>query len=240
MSGFFGIFNRNGKPVEEEIVDNMLEAMSYWDPDEKAVRMDGPVALGHAMLWNTPESKYEHLPLKQDAYILTMDARIDNREELAKEIELPDRPMGEIGDSEFILGAYKKWGEECPKHLLGDFAFSIWDTKKEQLFCVRDHVGIKSLYYYLDENKFIFSNDIRSIIEYPDIDTKYNDDAMALYIMTCDVLHSEWTFYQNIIKLPPQHICLSHRRRRMLFIIGKLKTLHPFTMIRWKNMLRPY
>ena len=53
---------------------------------------------------------------------------------LAKELELPDRSMNEVGDSEFILAAYEKWGEECPKHLLGDFAFAIWDTRKRSCF----------------------------------------------------------------------------------------------------------
>lgn len=74
MSGFFGIFNRSGKSVDRKVANDMLDAMSYWDPDEKDVWTDGPVALGHAMLWNTPESKYEHLPLLRDAYVLTMDA----------------------------------------------------------------------------------------------------------------------------------------------------------------------
>ena len=72
MSGIFGIFNRNGKPVEEKIVNAMLDAMSYWEPDERHIWVEGPVALGHAMLWNTPESKYEHFPLEQGAYVLTM------------------------------------------------------------------------------------------------------------------------------------------------------------------------
>ena len=74
MSGIFGIFNRNGKHVEKKTVDAMMDAMSYWDPDEQGVWMDGPVALGHAMLWNTPESKYEHFPVKRDVRVLTMDA----------------------------------------------------------------------------------------------------------------------------------------------------------------------
>ena len=82
MSGFFGIFNRNGNPIDKKIANDMLEAMSCWGPDERDLWIDGPVALGHAMLWNTPESKYEHLPLQKDTYILTMDARIDNRDEL--------------------------------------------------------------------------------------------------------------------------------------------------------------
>ncbi|PHS41840.1 MAG: hypothetical protein COB07_02025 [Sulfurovum sp.] len=202
MSGFFGIFNRNGEPVDKKIANDMLDTMSSWEPDERKLWIDGSVALGHAMLLNTPESKYEHLPLKKEAYILTMDARIDNREELAKEIELPDRPMDQIGDSEFILGAYKKWGEECPKYLLGDFSFVIWDEKKEQLFCVRDHIGIKSFYYYLDNDHFVFGNDISTLLSHPIIPYTLNDDTVAIYMQDEGVEKTRETFFNSINKLP--------------------------------------
>lgn len=211
MSGVFGILNRNSKAIENETVETLQKAMSYWKPDEEYVWVDGPVALGHGMLWNTPESKYEHLPLKEDAYVLTMDARIDNRDELAKEIELPDRPLSQIGDSEFILGAYKKWGEECPKHLLGDFAFAIWDEKKQQLFCVRDHVGVKQFYYHLSDDLFLFGNDLKVLTQYPDISQKINDEAVANYIANNQLLSNKITFFEDIIKLPPAHtLVISH------------------------------
>ena len=203
MSGFFGIFNRNGKPIEEKTVHTMLDAMSYWEPDERNTWIDGPVALGHAMLWNTPESKYEHLPLEKDAYVLNMDARIDNRDELLRELELPDRSLEEIGDSEFILAAYKKWGEECPKYLLGDFAFTIWDEKKRQLFCARDHIGIKPFYYHMNDEIFIYANDIRCLVAHPDISKNINDEAVAIYLTKGELWHPSITFFETIQKLPP-------------------------------------
>lgn len=205
MSGIFGIYNRNGKSVEKDIAITMLDAMSYWDPDERDVWIDGPVALGHTMLWNTPESKHEHLPLQENVYVLTMDARIDNRDELAKEIELPDRPLSEIGDSEFILGAYKKWGKECPKHLLGDFSFAIWDEKKYQLFCARDHVGVKQFYYHLSDELFLFGNDLKGLTKYPDISQTINDEAVANYIVNHQLLSNTITFFETFKKLPPAH-----------------------------------
>ena len=201
MSGFFGIFNRNGILVEEKTVNTMLDAMSYWSPDDKGTYIEGSVALGHAMLWNTPESKYEHLPLEKDTYILTMDARIDNRDELAKEIELPDRPMEEIGDSKFILAAYQKWGEDCPKYLLGDFAFAIWDEKKQQLFCARDHVGVKPFYYFVNNDLFVFSNDIRAIITHSNVPQIYDDKMILSYLYELE--QPKITFFKDIKRLSP-------------------------------------
>jgi len=202
VSGFFGIFNRNEKPVDKKIAEDMLESMSYWDPDERDLWIDGSVALGHTMLWNTPESKYEHLPLHKDLHILTMDARIDNRDELAQEIELPDRPMSEIGDSEFILAAYRKWGEECPKHLLGDFAFAIWDEKKEQLFCTRDPLGIKLLHYHVDNDIFVFSNDIQGVLSHNSVLKEYDEKTIAIYLRDKGVYTQTDTFFEQIKKLP--------------------------------------
>lgn len=134
MSGFFGIYKRDGKSVELGIVQKMLNAMSYWEPDESGSVREGSVAFAHMMLWNTPESKQENLPGKQDHLIITMDARLDNREELAEQLDLTSHSLQQITDSTFILAAYAKWGEDCPKYLLGDFSFAIWDGGKKQLF----------------------------------------------------------------------------------------------------------
>ena len=206
MSGFFGIFNRNGKNVTHETVDVLLDAMSYRDPDEADVRISGSVALGHGMLRNTPESGYEHLPLYDGTYVLTMDARIDNREELAEEIELPtDRPLCEIGDSEFVLGAYRKWGEACPEHLLGDFAFAIRDEKRKRVFCARDQVGVKQFYYHLSDDLFLFGNDLKVLTAYPDISQTVNDEAVANYIVHHQLTSKTLTFFEAFRKLPPAH-----------------------------------
>ena len=203
MSGIFGIFNRNRKPVDKEIVNTMLDAISYWEPDDRGIWTEGPVALGHTMLWNTPESKLEHLPNKQDHLVITMDARLDNREELVEKFDMTDRPLRQITDSDFILAAYRKWGEECPKYLLGDFAFVIWDEKKQQLFCARDHIGIKPFYYHLDGERFLFCNDIKGLTAYPNLSKSCNDEAVSIYLSVGELWHPSITFFESIEKLPP-------------------------------------
>jgi asparagine synthase (glutamine-hydrolysing) len=208
MSVFFGIFNRGGKPVEDKIAEILLESISKWKPDERVFLVRGSVAFGHAALWNTPESRFERLPLERDGYVLVSDARIDNRDELIPALELPDRPLNEIGDSEFILAAYKKWGEECPKHLLGDFSFAIWDERKRRFFCARDPIGIKPFYYHLDDRVFVFSNDIREVLSFPGIDATINDEAVALYLTFGQLMHPKMTFYTSINKLPAANMMI--------------------------------
>ncbi len=207
MSTIFGLYYRNIKSIEKNTILWMEKALSYWKFDDHGIWQSDFVMLGHRMLWNTPESKSENLPLVLDqenkTLIISSDARIDNRDALAKELILPHRPLSEIGDSEFILAAYLKWGEACAKHLLGDFVFVIWDEKKQHLFCARDYIGIKSFYYYLSDDLFIFSNDIRGLISHPLIAQQYNDRAIAMFLSEDFGFHdSRDTFFEEIKKLP--------------------------------------
>lgn len=185
----------------------MNEALAYWNADDRGDWSEGSVFLGHRMLWSTPESKLEHLPysinFKKQTFVITIDARLDNRKELADKLGMSDIPLENITDSKLVLVAYEKWGEECPKYLLGDFVFVILDTKKEQLFCARDHVGIKPFYYYLSDDLFVFSNDIRGVIAHPEISKKYNNRSIAMFLMGRFGFYNEKdTFLDQIQKLP--------------------------------------
>ncbi|MHC3994486.1 asparagine synthase-related protein [Thiomicrolovo sp. ZZH C-3] len=203
MSGIFGVFDRKGIPVDASTTASMLEACSYWMPDDRDVKQRGAVVLGHTMLYNTPESRHEHLPLARDTLLLTMDARIDNRAELLTQLTLPDRPAEEIGDSEFILAAYQKWGSRCPQYLLGDFAFVIWDGEKEQLFCARDPIGVKPFYYYLTDDLFVFCNDMKGLLAYEGVPKAFCDEAAAIYLEKGELWHPTLTFFEAVKKLPP-------------------------------------
>jgi len=93
MSGISGICCRNGLPVDPSDLDRMLEAAAYRGPDGRNAWHEGPIALGHLMLWTTPESLHERLPLVDSTARLAIaaDARIDNRAELIRALELTER-----------------------------------------------------------------------------------------------------------------------------------------------------
>ena len=77
-------------------------------------------------------------------FSITADARIDAREDLIAKLPRPPRTQD---DAELILLAYERWGEDCVNHLIGDFAFSIRDNRSQQLFCARDHFGVKPFFF---------------------------------------------------------------------------------------------
>ncbi|MCK5071307.1 MAG: asparagine synthetase B, partial [Desulfocapsa sp.] len=207
MSTVYGIFNRKKKVIEGIHIQLMDDALAYWKTDDKGNWNESSVFLGHRMLWNTPESKLEHLPRvissENQTFVITIDVRLDNRETLAEQLKMTALPLGKITDSELVLAAYQKWGEECPKYLLGDFVFAIWDANQEQFFCARDHIGIKPFYYYLSDELFVFSNDIRGVIAHPEVSKTYNDRSIAMFLGGIFGFYDKKdTFYEEIQKLP--------------------------------------
>lgn len=207
MSAITGIFYRNGLKVDLELIQKMNDRLSHRGPDGSAVWYDGCVALGHQMLQTTPESLHEKLPYhdKVSGLVITADARIDNRDELATELDIEDTEH--VSDSYFILKAYEKWGEQCPEYLLGDFAFAIWDENNERLFCARDHMGVKPLYYYSDKDMFVFGTEIKALFCVPGVPREVNETRIALYLLK--IRYSEtpykYTFYEDIFSLSSAH-----------------------------------
>src|SRR5690606_33756402 len=86
------------------------------------------------------------------------------------EKDLSDEAKLLIPDSTLILKAYEKYGETCLEHLIGDFAFAIWDEQHQKLFCARDHMGVKPFFYYHDENFFAFASEKKGLLALAGLD----------------------------------------------------------------------
>ena len=206
MSGIAGIYYLDGRPVERTDVERMVDSIAHRGPDGSGVWTDGSVGFGHRMLWTTPESLHEKLPLtnKTGDLTITADARIDNRDELFSTLNFNGRPRETITDSEIILAAYEKWGEKCPEKLLGDFSFAIWDKRKQIVYCARDPIGIKPFYYYFKEGKFRWSSEPKAIFEDNTIPKEPNLPLICLYLLN-RFDEREETLYKDVYRLPPSH-----------------------------------
>jgi asparagine synthase (glutamine-hydrolysing) len=206
MSGIVGIYYLDGQPVESDQLEQMLSSIAHRGSDEVNLWCQGNVGLGHRMLWTTPESLLEHLPLVNSTgeLVITADARIDNRDELIYLLELNSIPKDKITDSAIILAAYEKWGEQCPEKLIGDFAFVIWDEHNHKIFCARDSMGIKPLYYYKSHQIFAFASEIKSLFCLPEVPRRLNELKIGYYLAMF-AEDKEITFYENIYRLKPSH-----------------------------------
>src|SRR5262245_18805709 len=117
MSGIAGIYHLDGRPVDPERLKRMTDVIAYQGPDGVGHWIDGPVGLGHRMLHTTPESLHEKQPLVDETsnLCLTLDGRLDNRQELRAALEDEGAKLRTDTDAELVLRAYECWGEECPK-----------------------------------------------------------------------------------------------------------------------------
>lgn len=182
----------------------MGNSLAHRGPDASGAWVRGSVGLGHRMLWTTPESLHERLPFvtRTESLAITADARLDNRDDLIAALEIPDPA---IGDGPLILKAYERWADHCPEHLLGDFAFAIWDARRQALFCARDHMGIKPIYYYhRPGHLFAFASEIKALLSLPQVPRQLNELRIGDYLVPI-LDDKEVTFYRGILRLPPGH-----------------------------------
>lgn len=181
MSGIAGVFHRRGQPASSEQLEHFKQILAHRG-SKRHIWRSGPVGLLQtgSLAGSDP---------------IAFDGRLDNRRELLEQLGgLPGT------DAELVLRAYEQWGEDCPAHLLGDFAFALWDDRRQHLFCARDYLGVRPFHYYVDETLFLFSSEIRPLLEAPEVPHRPNTGVVAEYLAFS---HSspEETLYQGIQRL---------------------------------------
>ena len=147
MSGLFGVVHLDGRPVEGADLDRMSLALAHHGADGVAIRVSGAVGMGQRSRWFTPEDRLDRPPLRSadGSRLLVADVRIDNRRELLAELEgRADR----VGDARLLLAAFERWGEECVDHLVGVYAFALWDERERRLFLARSPIVAPALFYH--------------------------------------------------------------------------------------------
>jgi asparagine synthase (glutamine-hydrolysing) len=104
-----------------------------------------------------------------------------------------------------IRDAYEKWGDDCVKHLFGDFAFAIWDERNQRYFCARDHFGVKPFYYTHIDNEFAFSTSLNQLRVNPRVSNELNEIAVGDYLLFGVNQDLSTTIFKDIHRLPPGH-----------------------------------
>lgn len=132
------------------------------------------------------------------------DVRLHNRPELAQVLELP-APLDELSDLDLAWLAYTTWGEDSPRHLVGDFAFAVWDEGRRRLFASRDPLGVRPLYYTVMKDGLGLASDVRQLL--PLIPRPYDDvDPGSILSRLVHTAHRPGsTFFRSISLLRPGH-----------------------------------
>ena len=212
MSGTVGILDRDGAPIDVELLRALTDFLAYRGPDGRETWSDGAIGLGHAMLRTSEVGVNDRQPAHLDTLWITADARLDSRTELTNKLEQAGRRIVlPIPDSMLILHAYAAWGPECIEHLRGDFAFGIWDSAAKTLFCARDHFGIKPFYYADLKNIFLFSNTLNCLRKHPSVTDELNETAIGDFLLFGLNYNKATTSFRDIQRLPPAHSLLVSR-----------------------------
>lgn len=202
MSDFFAVVSRNHRPIEREWLSQMQKALAVWKPDESNILHQSHISLGQNTLRITPESYYEHLPETHQHLSIVANARIDNRDTLLKELEVPEAEV--ITDTSIILTAYQKWGTGCADRLIGEFAFAIWDEQEQSLFCAKDALGIRPLYYHTGPEYVIVSTEIKGIFASGLLEKRVNKLMLAVHLSAYKAEQVQ-TVYDNVLSLRGGH-----------------------------------
>jgi asparagine synthase (glutamine-hydrolysing) len=214
MSGIAGLVRLDGKPVDRDLLGRMTAFMQFRGSDAQETWLEGRVGFGHAMLRTTFEARGERQPFSLDGRVwIVADARVDGRSELRRKLRSAGRACPQNAhDAELILHAYHAWGEDCVGHILGDFAFAVWDGARDRLFCARDHFGVKPFFYARAGGCFVFSNTVGCVRAHPQVSDALNDLAIADFLLFGVNQDAATTAFADIQRLPPAHRLSASRR----------------------------
>lgn len=182
ISGF--IDHKRGN--SEDVLKNMIATMHHRGPDGSATWMKttdtGTIGLSHARLAIIDLSETGNQPMHFDELSIVYNGEIYNHGETRKELEALGHSFVGHSDTEVILHAYKQWGPSALEKFIGMFAIVIYDRMKNEVFFARDRAGVKPLFIYRDNDRLIFSSELKAFHKYPEIDLEIDPNAVSAFL----------------------------------------------------------
>lgn len=206
MCGFVGILSvKKSSSFLRDQVQKMGELIRHRGPDGAGLWSDPDlgVCLGHRRLAIIdPEHGKQPLETEDGRHIIVFNGEIYNYLEIREELLRKGHPIKSFSDTEVLLYAYREWGEGCVDHLLGMFAFAIWDRQTNSLFCARDRVGIKPFYYFFDGSNLAIASEIKALFASNLVTPESDHEGLQDYL-TFQFCLGDKTMFKNIKKLEP-------------------------------------
>jgi asparagine synthase (glutamine-hydrolysing) len=207
MCGIVGKVSFTKTPVQAHDVARMRDTLSHRGPDDDGIYIspDHTVGLGHRRLSIIDLSARGHQPMNyHDRYWIVFNGEIYNFQELRQQLQAEGYSFESDSDTAVILALYAKHGPACVNYLRGMFAFALYDTRTQQLFCARDRLGKKPFKYYWDGKVFLFASELKAILTQPEY-TKELDHTAIHHYLTLQYVPAPLTGFKNIQKLEPAH-----------------------------------
>ncbi len=231
MCGFTGYVNKEKEKDKEKTIKKMSDMIIHRGPDSYGYYKDKDIALGFRRLSIIDlEGSSQPIFNEDESKIIVFNGEIYNYKEIKEILKEKGHKFKTNGDAEVILHGYEEYKEKLFPMLRGMFAFIIYDKKEKEVIGCRDYFGIKPLYYYLDDNSFMFASEIKSFLPNPAFKKEINTNNLKMYLIFQYSIGSE-TFFKNVYKLMPGSY--------FKYKDGKLK-LDTYFEVNYEKKERPY
>lgn len=200
IAGFMGqVENR------ADVIRNMTEVITHRGPDSDGFFTDDNISMGFRRL-SIIDLGAGHQPIYNEdkSLVLTFNGEIYNYKDLRKELIAKGHKFYTDTDSEVLVHGFEEWKEDMLPKLRGMFGFAIYNTKDNSLFIARDFFGIKPMHYTQIGNDFVYASEIKSILEYPKFEKKFNRKTLDSYLSFQYAVPPE-TFFEGVYCLMPGH-----------------------------------
>lgn len=206
MCGIAGVFARDGSDVDQRLVRAMRDAMTHRGPDDEGLwaRPHGnDVVLGHRRLSIVDLSSAGRQPMANEdgTVVVTFNGEIYNHVDLRRGLERRGHRFRSHCDTEVLVHLYEEHGDRMVEHLVGMFAFAIWDDTRERLLVARDRLGIKPLYWLDDGQRFAFASEIKGLM--PLLSRRDLDETALANYLTFVAVPPPRTLFAGVSKLAP-------------------------------------
>ena len=205
MCGLFGALSFTDQPVDAAVAEAMSAKVARRGPDDEGLWRDGPMMLGHRRLSIIDLSELGHQPMQDvsNRYSIVFNGTIYNYPELREQLIAVGYQFRSHSDTEVIINAYARWGEQCTEKLHGMFAFAIWDRQAQNLFIARDRMGIKPLYYAETKTGFYFASNPQALLATGQCDTSIDPVGLHFQLSLHAVIPAPRTLLKGIRKCRP-------------------------------------
>ena len=205
MCGISGIINFSKEEVSRELLENINEQISHRGPDDKGIFIDKFVGLGHRRL-SIIDLNNGQQPMSNARQDITVvfNGEIYNYCELRKLLEDKGYNFQTKCDTEILLYLYEEYQEKCIQHLNGMFAFAIYDKKNQTVLIARDRAGQKPLFYFNNQNSFVFASELQALKQHSKMPKDINYQSTHDYF-SLQYIPAPNTIYNNVYKLDPAH-----------------------------------
>jgi len=211
MCGIVGIWEYGASEgrIGLPLIEKMRDTMPHRGPDDTGAHIfdNGRGAFGFRRLSIIDLSPAGHQPMRGcDArgVWLAFNGEIYNHSDLRPELEKRGHNYRSKSDSETIIHLYEERGGDFVHDIEGDFGIALWDEQKEELSLYRDRMGVKPLYFYIKNGRFIFASEIKAILAHPDVERDVDETALSDYL-TFLTTPTPQTLFKDIQKLPAGH-----------------------------------